>query len=58
MERDIKNKESGLSLQDRNNIPAGAYIMKGGKLVPDANDEAMRARHNLKKKTEEKEIKK
>ena len=52
MEQDIKNKESGLLIKDRNNIKPGAYVIVKGKLIPDANDEAMRSRHKLKKKTE------
>lgn len=62
MDEEIKNKEEAMIIKNkkeipaeailsdelRNKIPAGSYLMKDGKLIPNDNDEAMKARKKKK----------
>lgn len=43
---DIKTQNK-LPIDITNNMPAGSYIIRDGKLYPNLNDEAMKARHTV-----------
>ena len=45
---DVK-PEKEISQKQKNEMPAGSYIIVDGKLVPNLDDEAMKKRNSLKK---------
>ena len=63
MDKDIKNKEEAMLIKNkkhipltdiltdeqRNNIPAGSYLIVDGKLIPNEKNEAMRSKTKKKK---------
>lgn len=56
MEKQVKNK---IDLNVQNNMPAGSFVIKDGKLLPNLDDEAMRGKDKVQEQEqEEKKIKK